>query len=77
MVLAVTEISKVFIQKRDFSGNIGASMEKAKRKKSMKTEACKNKEVVIKAKRTVAKKSSKSSKKIASRMTKKSVILKK
>ena len=56
MVFAITEIWKVFIQKSDFSRNIGESMEKAKQKKSKKMEACKNKEVVIKAKRTVAKK---------------------
>ena len=43
----------------------------------MKTEACKNKEVVIKATRTVAKKSSISSKEIKTRITKKSMILKK
>ena len=43
----------------------------------MKTEACKNKEVVIKAMRTVAKKSSISSKEIKTRITKKSMILKK
>ena len=52
-------------------------MGKAKLMKSTKTKACMNKDGVNKAKRTVAKKSSKSSKKIASRVTKKSMISKK
>ena len=75
MVLTITEIWKAFVQERDFSGNIVESMEKAKRKKSKKTEASKSKEVVTKTKKTVAKKSSRSSKKTASRRTKKSMIL--
>ena len=33
MVFAITEIWKAFIEKRDFSGNIGTSMDKAKQKK--------------------------------------------
>ena len=41
----------------------------------MKTEACKNKEVVIKVTRTVAKKSSISSKEIKTRITKKSTMI--
>ena len=77
MVFTITEIWKVFVQKRDFSGNIVESMEKAKRKISTKTKTCMNKDGVNKATKTVAKKSSKSSKKIASRMIKKSMILKK
>ena len=74
MVLALTEIWKGFVQERDFSGNIDASMEKAKLVKSKKTKICKKKEAVIKAKRTVVKKSSKSSLIFASSPTKKSKI---
>ena len=70
MVLAFTEIWKGFVQERDFSGNIDASMEKAKLMKSKKTKTCKKKEAVTKAKRTVAKKSSKSSLIFASSPTK-------
>ena len=77
MVLTITEIWKVFVQERDFSGNIVESMGKGTQKKSKKMEACKNKEVVTKAKRTVANKSSKSSKKTTSSTTKKSMILEK
>ena len=77
MVFTITEIWKVFVQKRDFSGNIVESIEKAKRKISTKTKTCMNKDGVNKATKIVAKKSSKSSKKIASRMIKKSMILKK
>ena len=50
MVLAITEIWKGFVQKRDFSGNIDESMGKAKLMKSKKTKTCKKKEVGIKAK---------------------------
>ena len=65
MVFTITEIWKVFVQKRDFSGNIVESMKKAKRKISTKTKTCMNKDGVNKATKTVAKKSFKSSKKIA------------
>ena len=37
MVLALTKIWKGFVHERDFSGNIDASMEKAKLMKSKKT----------------------------------------
>ena len=36
MVLTITEIWKVFVQKRDFSGNIANSMERATQNKSAK-----------------------------------------
>ena len=74
MVLAITEIWKGFVQNRDFSGNIDESMGKAKLMKSKKTKTCKKKEVGIKAKQIVAKKSSNSSKEFASSLTKKSRI---
>ena len=76
IVFMITEIWKVFVQKRDFSGNIVELMEKAKRKISTKTKTCMNKDGVNKATKTVAKKSSKSSKKIVCRMIKKCMILK-
>ena len=41
MVLAITEIWKGFVPKRDFSGNIDESMGKAKLMKSKKTKTCK------------------------------------
>ena len=37
MVHTITEIWRVFVQKRDFSGNIASSMGKAKRNKSTKS----------------------------------------
>ena len=59
MVLAITETWKIFVQKRDFSGNIANSMEKATRNKSAKTKVYSSKKAVTNVGKTCAKKSSK------------------
>jgi hypothetical protein len=77
MVLTITEIWRVFVQKRDFCGNIAKSMEKSKQKKSAKTKVYNSKMAVTNVGKTCAKKSSKMSIKTAIRKTKKSMILEK
>ena len=77
MVLTITEIWKVFVEKRDASGNIANSMEEATRNKIAKTKVYNSKKAVTKMKKTYAKKSSKAMFKNASKETKKSMILEK
>ena len=71
MVLTITEIWKVFVQMRDFSGNIAHSMEEATRNKSAKTKVYNSKKAVTNVGKTRAKKSSKTSIKTVTRKTKK------
>ena len=75
MVLTITEIWRVFVQERDFSGNIAKTMGKAKRKKAAKTKVYNSKKVVTNVGKTRTKKSSMTSIKTAIRKTKKSMIL--
>ena len=77
MVLTITEIWRVFVQERDFSGNIAKPMEKAKRSNLAKTKVHKSKKAVIDGGKIKAKKSSKTSIKTITRKSKKSMVLEK
>ena len=64
MVLTLTEIWKVFVQKRDFSGNIERPMEKTKRNTPAKTKVYISKKAGTDGGKIKAKRSSKSSLKV-------------
>ena len=77
MVLTITEIWRVFVQERDFSGNIAKPMEKAKRSNLAKTKVHKSTKAMIDGGKIKAKKTSKTSIKTITRKSKKSMVLEK
>ena len=54
IVLTITEIWKVFVQERDFSGNIANSMEETTRNKPAQTKSYNSKKAVTKVKKLCA-----------------------
>ena len=77
MVLTLTKIWRVFVQERDFSGNIAKTMEKAKRNIPAKTKVYTSNKAGTDVVKLKAKRSSKSSSKIDNRKTKKQMVLEK
>ena len=77
MVLTLTKIWKVFVQKRDFSGNIERPMEKTKRNTPAKTKVYISKKAGTDGGKIKAKRSSKSSLKMGIKKTKKLMVLEK
>ena len=77
MVLTLTKIWRVFVQERDFSGNIAKTMEKAKRNIPAKNKVYTSKKAGTDVVKLKAKRSSKSSSKIDNRKTKKQMVLEK
>ena len=77
MVLTLTEIWKVFVQKRDFSGNIERPMEKTKQNTPAKTKVYISKKAGADGGKIKAKRSSKSSIKMGIKKTKKLMVLEK
>ena len=75
MVLTLTKIWRVFVQERDFSGNIAKTMEKAKRNIPAKTKVYTSKKAGTDVVKIKAKRSSESSSKIDNRKTKKQMVL--